>query len=190
MTKVCKKCNIEKSIDSFYEINHPNGNKYRKSVCKTCFSENAKPYIAKWISKKETKLKINKRKRELAALPENKTKKQIQARNYLENNIEKVILSRTKKRAMQSNLPFNLTISDIIIPKICPILEIPLFIGTKESYKNSPSIDKIIPELGYVQGNIKIISMLANMMKNSADVDLLTKFSKNILNYLNNDEIV
>lgn len=190
MTKICKKCSIEKSIDSFYEVNHPNGRKYRKSVCKTCFSANSKPYIEKWIKKEETKVKINKRKRELAVLPENKVKKKEQSRKYLENNIEKVILSRTKKRAKQLNLPFNLTINDIIIPKMCPILEIPLFIGTKESYKNSPSIDKIIPELGYIQGNIKIISMLANMMKNSADVDLLTKFSKNIINYLNNDEIV
>ena len=137
MTKVCKKCNLEKSIDFFYEVKHPNGNKYRKSVCKTCFSENSKPYIAKWIRKEESRIKINKRKRELAVLPDNKLKKKNQARKYLENNIEKVMLSRAKKRAKELNLPFNITLDDIIIPNLCPILEIPLFIGTKENYKNS-----------------------------------------------------
>ena len=33
---------------------------------------------------------------------------------------------------------------------------------------DSPSIDKIIPEKGYVKGNVAIISQLVNRVKNNA----------------------
>lgn len=33
----------------------------------------------------------------------------------------------TKQRAKQANIPFDIEVSDIIIPEICPLLEIPLF---------------------------------------------------------------
>lgn len=49
---------------------------------------------------------------------------------------------------------------------------------------NSPSVDKIIPQLGYVKGNVQIISNRANIMKNDAtleDVKALLKYmEKNI----------
>lgn len=35
------------------------------------------------------------------------------------------------------------------------------------------------------QGNVRVISSLANTMKNSASLDQLKLFHKNILNYLN-----
>lgn len=52
-----------------------------------------------------------------------------------------------------------------------------------------PSIDKIIPNLGYVPGNVKVISFMANHMKSHATKEQLLSFSKNIVEYLN-DEIV
>lgn len=47
---------------------------------------------------------------------------------------------------------------------------------------SSPSLDKIIPELGYVVGNIQVISKLANNMKTNASVDQLVLFSEWVLN--------
>lgn len=190
MTKVCQKCKNKKELDSFYDVKHKNGRIYKKSVCKPCFTQNSKPYIKKWKEESSGKKVINRRKRITSKQPEFKLKRKIQARKYLENNTESVILYRTKQRAAKCNLPFNLELSDIVIPKICPLLEIPIIIGTKEDYRQSPSIDKIIPELGYVKGNVRIISMMANTMKNSANKELLRIFAKNIVKYIDNNDIV
>ena len=98
---------------------------------------------------------------------------------------------RTKDRAIKKNYEFNIEESDVIIPEFCPILEIPIFIGTRKSYNNSPTIDRIDNSKGYIKGNIKIISMLANTMKNSATNEQLLTFCKNIVKYINkNNDIV
>ena len=57
------------------------------------------------------------------------------------------------------------------IPDVCPVLGIPLDQDPKgkgERSDNSPSLDKFIPSLGYVKGNIHIISWRANHLKNDA----------------------
>ena len=95
---------------------------------------------------------------------------------------------RTKDRADRKGLEFTLTKEDIIIPSICPILEIPIFVGTKEDYRNSPTIDRLDNSKGYTKKNCRIISMLANTMKNSASELEIDKFCKNIKTYLNTDQ--
>lgn len=97
------------------------------------------------------------------------------------------LYERTKDRALKNNIEFNIDIEDIIIPEYCPILETPLIIGTKDNYEYSPSIDRIDNSKGYIKGNISIISKKANSMKNSATLEELQKFCKNVLRYsLNN----
>lgn len=102
-------------------------------------------------------------------------------------NYKKQILHRTKIRALSKNLEFNLVESDIIIPEICPILEVPLEIGTKGEYEYSPSIDRIDNNKGYTKDNIQILSKKANSMKNSASSKELETFCKNILRYSPNN---
>ena len=102
-------------------------------------------------------------------------------------NYKKQILHRTKLRALDKHLEFNLEESDIIIPKMCPILEVPLKIGTKGEYEYSPSIDRIDNSKGYIRGNIQVISKKANSMKNSATRKELETFCKNILRYSPNN---
>jgi hypothetical protein len=69
-------------------------------------------------------------------------------------------------------IPSNLTLEDLVIPKFCPILGIELEVGGKDS---SPSIDRIFPQLGYVKGNVQIISMRANRIKADSTPDELKK---------------
>lgn len=78
------------------------------------------------------------------------------------------LLSNAKTRAKKFSVPFDLHIEDIIIPECCPALGIKLSHGVKSPTGASPSLDRLIPELGYVRGNISIISHRANSIKNDA----------------------
>lgn len=80
-------------------------------------------------------------------------------------------VSRAKKRAELTDVPFNITVTDIenIITDRCPIFGSEFkFIGNKTSKADSPSLDKVDPLKGYVVGNIEIISMKANVIKQNA----------------------
>lgn len=102
-------------------------------------------------------------------------------------NYKKQMLIRTERRALKRGLEFNLIEEDIIIPEYCKLLEIPIIIGTKGEYENSPSIDRIDNNKGYTKDNIQIISKKANSMKNSATYEELMIFYKNILRYSPNN---
>ena len=104
-------------------------------------------------------------------------------RKEFRRNINYYIWERAKQRADKYGYDFNLEVSDIVIPDICPILEVPIEIGDKGDYEYSPSIDRIDNTKGYIKGNIQIISKKANSMKNSASPEELFKFCKNILRY-------
>lgn len=89
---------------------------------------------------------------------------------------ESLMLSRCKYRAKQSGLPFNLTKNDIVIPEFCPVLGIKIRQMSideepKRGYHpNAPSLDRIVPKLGYVKGNVRVISARANLLKNDATI--------------------
>jgi hypothetical protein len=82
-----------------------------------------------------------------------------------EESPEKLILFEVKKRARVRGIQFNLEESDISVPKLCPILGIELSFGVGRVHDASPSLDRVIPSLGYVKGNCFIISAKANRMK-------------------------
>jgi hypothetical protein len=74
--------------------------------------------------------------------------------------------SAAKARAQKFDVPFDIIPTDIVIPEYCPVLGIKLFIHTGIGpRKNSPSLDRFIPALGYVKNNIAVISHRANTMK-------------------------
>ncbi|WP_205196269.1 hypothetical protein [Brevundimonas huaxiensis] len=78
--------------------------------------------------------------------------------------------SRARQRAARRGLPFNLTVSDVIVPTVCPALGVPIVIGESRS-PFSPSLDRIRPNLGYVRGNTRVISDKANRLKGALDVE-------------------
>lgn len=93
-------------------------------------------------------------------------------RDWHRNNPQQSYLLAAKKRAKSLGVPFNLTEEDIIFPEICPALGIPVVLekidGPRKRTNNTPSLDRIIPELGYVKGNVEMISWRANRLKNDA----------------------
>ena len=96
---------------------------------------------------------------------------------------EQKMLRRVKTRAMEKGQDFNLEISDIVIPDVCPILGIPLvvFKGRSGGQPNSPALDRIDNDCGYVKGNVMVMSHLANMMKSSASEEQLVLFANWVL---------
>jgi hypothetical protein len=81
----------------------------------------------------------------------------------------------TKKRAKKRGIIFEIEVSDIIIPKVCPILGIELSFGIGRVHDASPSLDRIVPDEGYVKGNCFIISAKANRMKQENTLETLEK---------------
>lgn len=109
-------------------------------------------------------------------------------RSYLIKNYIKSKWLNAKHRAEREGLEFNIREEDIAVPDVCPLLEIPLEIGTKYNYDSSPSLDRIDGSKGYIKGNVWVISNKANTMKNNASSEELLTFCKNILKiYSNND---
>ena len=81
----------------------------------------------------------------------------------------KRMLSSAKQRSKEKGLMFNLHYEDVQIPNLCPVLRIPLAPSiTGVLGDNSPSLDRLIPYLGYTKGNVKVISMKANRIKTDA----------------------
>jgi hypothetical protein len=89
------------------------------------------------------------------------------------------MLLRAKSRAKEKHLEFNIDASDIMIPNVCPILHIELHNkkGSPGGCQNSPALDRIDNSKGYIKGNVRVISHLANMMKSSASEEQLINFA-------------
>lgn len=83
-------------------------------------------------------------------------------------NLRYRIIIATKCRAKKKGIPFDLSVDDIKVPKVCPILGIKLNTNRKKASFDSPSIDRIKPSLGYIKGNVAIISYKANAIKSNA----------------------
>lgn len=87
-----------------------------------------------------------------------------------------------KRRAKVDNIPFDLVKQDIydIYPSdgMCPMLGIKLTPNISVTKENSPSLDRLIPERGYVKGNVIVISHKANRIKSNATLDELEKVVK------------
>lgn len=89
----------------------------------------------------------------------------------LERSTAATMLSRARARAKKHGVPFNITVSDISIPEFCPVLGIPLkCVAGRGGGDSSPSLDRIIPSLGYVAGNVVVISSRANRLKNDGSL--------------------
>lgn len=113
--------------------------------------------------------------------------------NYIRKHSPEVLMYRgVKSRAKRFNIPFNIELNDIVYTEYCPLLNIKLDLSINKGRPryNSPSLDKINPTLGYVKGNIWVISYKANTMKNNATPIELEYFCKNMLKKLNDNNIL
>lgn len=95
------------------------------------------------------------------------------------------MLNAARERAKKSGHACTITVDDISIPEFCPLLGIKLERNKGGHVRpSSPSLDKIKPELGYVPGNVWVISHRANMLKSDATVQELQMLTERLARVL------
>ena len=139
---VCVRCNVEKQSVDFLYGKKGTSKEYRYSVCKKCRQEQAQL---------------------------NASKDAEQAMHY------KYI--RLKGHCKRSNIPFNLTSKYLIDlwnkqQGKCFYTDIDLEFELRQGTKgNTVSVDKIIPEKGYVKGNVVLCANRINTIKHNVTLE-------------------
>lgn len=99
------------------------------------------------------------------------------------DNKARSLLYKAKQRAKQKGIEFSISIDDLEKTTHCPLLGVEFsFSNTRGAKSSSPSIDRINPLIGYVPGNVWIISARANQIKNDATVEELENILRNLKN--------
>lgn len=176
-TKQCSKCGEIKLLVEFHK--DKNNKTGHKNICRLCVTTYDKEYRKtnpgrqrEWYKANAERLKAKDRER-YKNNPEGR-------KAYAIKNADRLILNGIRKRAGDKNIPFDLTLEDIQGITHCPVFGIELKRSQGKGYghqPNSPSVDRIVPELGYVKGNIQIMSMKANTMKQDATPEELLMFA-------------
>ena len=172
--KTCTRCQQLKLLSDFSrQSDGPYG---RRCACKACRKSSDREYHERNTGRRKIYRK--------GYYEQNKEKVNAKHRAYIRQErgtigyTLRLLLSGAKSRAKAKGLPFDLTIEwlETMVVSHCPITLQPID-WLKEQVvdgkvgPNSPSIDKIIPALGYVQSNCAIISCRANLIKNDGTVD-------------------
>lgn len=174
LTKNCKTCLAEKSVDDFYEHRHE---------CKKCttavrrFAYYSRPEVRADAIKRASEAK---KKPGYVGLSNKHTSEYTRNRRKTMRGWCSIALSEVRQRAKEKGLPFNLLLVDLVSvwpdSGKCPVLHLPLKPGDGRT-DDSPSVDRIIPELGYVKGNVAIVSWRANKIKNNATLGELVSLA-------------
>lgn len=195
-TKKCSTCQGVKLFSDFYGDKH----KARglSSRCKDC----AKQAAMEWRRQNPQKVRENQQKNyqrnkdqyvEYAKQwRENNTdrirqyyqenKEAIKEKRKGKSNLLREMFRGAKHRASDNCLPFDLTIEHMesIALDHCPVtgelLDWDLqFSQEGKRNPHAPSLDKIVPSLGYVQGNVAIISNRMNTLKSDMTLEQLNQ---------------
>jgi hypothetical protein len=195
-TKKCSMCQEIKLSDDFYGDKHK-ANKL-SSRCKDCTKKVTKEWKKQNPQKvRETRLKEYQRNKDQYSERNKQWRENNVAyrRQYYQEHKEyfkdkrrgkdnrlNEMLRSAKRRASDNCLPFDLTIEymETIAMDHCPItgelLDWELQFS-EEGKRNptAPSLDKIIPSLGYTQGNVAIIGHRMNALKSDMTLEELNQ---------------
>lgn len=143
-------------------------------LCAACAAERAKTrYDGGWRQDKTNRPQVNRKWNASAKAAESKAR-------WKEKDPKRAwavcATGGAKSRALLRGIQFELTSQYVlsITPDVCPVFGTPfVFTGNKVMVPESASIDRIDPSRGYVPGNVVVISVKANAIKNaytSADI--------------------
>lgn len=152
----CSRCGEYKPQNKFTLLKQ-NGKNYRRKQCHECKTKMMRIYRE---NNREHTNEIAKNSHRRARIRRPKS----------------FLIYNARKRATERGLAFDLTENDINIPETCPVLGIKLRNPAIDKWDNSaqdnsPSLDRIIPENGYVKGNVEVISKRANTIKSFGTIE-------------------
>lgn len=199
--KLCRSCNIEKPFEEMKkDKRYPDGRSFTCKICSSEYENKRKnnQIVYKRFSKKERALwpknhqlcrscyqilpfeKFGKNRNKEFGIENmcRECRKPISKAYYnkwLRDNAEMRMFISARSRAKKEEIPFTITIEDIVIPEYCPVLGIKLDRDGGKCNDSTPSLDKFIPELGYVRDNIAVISWRANWIKQNSTIDEVEK---------------
>lgn len=176
-TKVCSKCGRELPDSEFYP---------HRRACKSCESLRKK----EWHKKNSERLSKKYKERYY----KNKEAVAEYGREYRKNRREHhwfEHFSCNKSRDCRArDIPYDLDPEYLasIWVDVCPVLGIPLIDGSKligcSRPDNLAELDRLIPDKGYVKGNVHWISRRANRIKSDATVEELER----IISYMKDND--
>jgi hypothetical protein len=169
--KICKTCSSSKSINEFSTYEGDRGKMYYYD-CNSCRLILSRCKICKQVKEKNC-FEIGRRE-----CMKCRASKHMIRRH--QRPLEQLLFKSAKQRAKREGIPFGISLEDIKVPENCPILGIPIIRGNGRQTDNSPSLDKIDPLLGYIPGNVAVISYRANALKDN----MTAKIAENILKYI------
>lgn len=166
--KVCKTCCVPKARVEYVKASRTKDR--LRGSCKACHRENMRsrymnvPGVKERVRQTVKTWRSNNRER--------RSETERNRRLKSEMSFRKDLLRRLRTNASSRGIPFDLELEDLTIPEHCPVLGIRLEINRERGCRpdSSPSVDRIIPVLGYVKGNVQMISSRANRLKQDATV--------------------
>jgi hypothetical protein len=155
-SKVCRKCGKEKLLTDFFsEKRSSDGKRYS---CKECDHARRIRYLTgltleQWEHRKALNKKHRKTDQEYAI-------------RYRAKHPARQLIQHAWANAKRRSLPFDLKqhVAEIearVAPMLCEMTGLPLKVNGTRDF-NSLSIDRIVPKLGYVYSNIRIVCWAIN----------------------------
>lgn len=145
----CTKCGAEKPSSDFYRNRgkHANSSGFH-AQCKRCCKE-----------------------RQAAYRTGTKRRRSDSHRKYRDENRARVLVNAARTRAKQAGIPFDLdehvdAIQTRIDRGFCELTGLPLRVEGGRTW-DSPSLDRIVPELGYEITNVRVVLFAVNVMMNT-----------------------
>lgn len=151
MLKRCTRCNAEKDLSEFYVMKNFRGKgyDYAYTVCKPCSLQRRQEY-GRSTEGKERMIKYR-------AKPNARAGR---------------LLQEARKRSVERNLEFNLTvgwISNILAEGKCQVTGIPFDMDRTDVRSPArafgPSLDRINPDGGYTTDNVQVVAWIYNRAK-------------------------
>jgi hypothetical protein len=157
--KTCTRCHCEKELTEFRKKAASKDGLH--SWCKVCHSADVAAYNKKVYAENpdEAKRKFREKRRRQRQTPH----------QWCSH-----ILVPIRNRALEKGVSCTITAQHLrdIWPmdNRCPILKTTFLCGMEKGNPAGPSVDRIVPSLGYVPGNVAIISYRANRIKIDATI--------------------